>query len=414
MVAVALLLFLIIGVGVIFKSASSAVGLSEATGSIFAQVRAINQQLESDIHGINKSGFLVIRCRAEKITPTVDTDYDPNNFRFRRYDQISFISTGKFTSRTGAWQSNNLFADTSTSNIARVWYGQLYVEKDSPASNQATAVGANYPPTSLVGPHAPAGASTPTLASLPLDPTYEGGFLLGRQAMLLLNPPPAAPPANSVYPAGYTSIGYSPTVVNTMYAGTPGVSNAGVESATVPWITSSRLDVAYTTLSQEMTNINNGTYAGAALAQRYCYRLKVLPSPNQTAVGGPGTPYLPNGIFRTHPVLAKGVASFAVDWTDGTTDGNKNLNWYGLNKGSAGSYAVDSTATTPNSFGGTVDNAATNIIPSDPNGVDSYCAIFKPSDAASWPKALRFSYRITDSNDRLSGGRTFVCVIDLP
>src|SRR5271169_5918520 len=46
-----------------------AVGLSEATSDIFAKARAINQQIESDVSGINKSGFLVIRCRAEKVPP---------------------------------------------------------------------------------------------------------------------------------------------------------------------------------------------------------------------------------------------------------------------------------------------------------------------------------------------------------
>ena len=265
MVAVALLLFLIIGVGVVFKSASSAVGLSEATGSVFAQVIAIYQQLESDVHGISKIGFLVIRCRAFR--PSGDSDFDPNNIRFRRYDQISFISTGKFTETArrclpeplGLCRHHHLqhrprLVRPRLRRKGRRWW------RSRRNHCLAASITRRHLSSGLTG-AATGHHADPELFCL--DPTYEGGFLLGRQAMLMLNPP--ATVFTGTYPSGYASISqYTPT--NTLTATSPAAAaspprvpsdhhrsptDAAVENQTTLLPSPlSRVDVAYTSLSQ--------------------------------------------------------------------------------------------------------------------------------------------------------------------
>src|ERR1044071_6416709 len=60
-VAVALLVVVILGVGLIFQHASAAVGVSQRTLEILSNVRSVQTQLERDISGIDKNCFLVIR-----------------------------------------------------------------------------------------------------------------------------------------------------------------------------------------------------------------------------------------------------------------------------------------------------------------------------------------------------------------
>ncbi len=391
MVAVSLLVVIILSVGIVFKSTGNAVGLGQATGEMFAKVRAINQQIVSDVHGMDRNGFLIIRCRAER-----QGDFGFSADRFRRHDQISFISTGKFPNRTGAYQQTQVFADNSTANSARIWYGQLIVAKDPWA--------------------APAGTDLPTSAVLnTADPAYESGFWLGRQAMLLLNPPAAGA---SEFPAGFTDINLT---LAASYSGTPHPSNNGPESsvASTP-ITMSRVDVAYTTLPQIMANLSGGF----PNQPDYCYRLKTLPSPTTTGIAdASGNPYLPNGVLRMHPVFATGLPSFAIDWTDGTPDGNGNLKWFGWNTGQNGSYSVELAPPADGSRANFPNNGNFYKPPAGLAGTefsdqkiakDNYEVVFTPANSTLWPKALRFTYRITDSNDRLNGGRSFVCVVDLP
>ncbi len=226
--------------------------------------------------------------------------------------------------------------------------------------------------------------------------------------MLLLNPP-ATPTV-----AGYATIDNAAV----LYTGITGASNYSKEATVVPNITASRIAVAYTTVPQIMNTAPLNAAAPAPAIPAYCYRLKTLPSPAATnIVDASGNPFLPNGVLRMHPILAQGVPSFAVDWTDGALDANGNLKWYGYNTGTAGQYGDGPTAAlfnaqtnSPSNYAG--PNPAIESVGAA-NG-DIYEALFTPANRTLWPKALRFTYRITDSNDRLNGGRSFVCVVDLP
>jgi hypothetical protein len=417
MVAVSLLTVIILSIGVVFKSTGNAVGLGEATGDMFSKVRVINQQLVSDVHGMDRNGFLIIRCEAEETGANGDADAQDQTDRFRRYDQISFISTGKFPNRTGSYQAANIFSDNTVSSSARIWYGQLLIEKDRAGADETVTpstssrpvlAGGNTSgliPNSLVGPRF---ATNVDYAASPLDPAYESGFTLGRQALLLLNPP-----SGSSFPAGYRSI----DVNASLYTATTPVTNGPASNEPQrPVISASRIGVAYTTVPQIMATVAtlNTFPMSTGTMSLYCYRLKTLPSPTATNIlDVTNNPSLPNGILRMHPIFAQGVPSFAVDWTDGTVDTNGNIQWFGCNSGSAGSYSIKaaSTANTARTHSSATYGGVSFEFS---NATDVYSVGFSPAKPTFWPKALRFTYRITDSNDRLNGGRTFVCVVDLP
>ena len=73
--------------------------------------------------------------------------------------------------------------------------------------------------------------------------------------------------------------------------------------------------------------------------------------------------------FKMMPVMLQGVSNFAVAWTDGTSSGGQ-LNWY------------------------------------------STAQIF--SQGGTYPKALKFTYQVTDTKNVLQGGRTFVHIVKVP
>src|ERR1035437_733299 len=89
-ISVSLLVVVILGVGLIFQSATSAVGVSQKMLDILSNVRSIQDQVDRDVAGMDKNCFLVIRS---------GTFVD--NGVVNRCDLVSFISYGSFRHRTG-------------------------------------------------------------------------------------------------------------------------------------------------------------------------------------------------------------------------------------------------------------------------------------------------------------------------
>ncbi len=58
MVAVSILVIIILSIGVLFKGAGQSVGISQASLEMLSNVRATQQQIERDVSGLNKKGFL--------------------------------------------------------------------------------------------------------------------------------------------------------------------------------------------------------------------------------------------------------------------------------------------------------------------------------------------------------------------
>jgi hypothetical protein len=292
---------------------------------MLSNVRATQQQLERDVSGLNKNGFLVIRCGYFNYT-----DPKTGKVTAERCDQLSFLSYGSFPHRTGTLSGTNQLADSTTSPSAFVWWGQLALEK---AGANATA---------------PPGFQNPNEGvPLPLDQrpmgVNEGDFTLGRSTMILV-------PSNS----GSSSVSPNGTAIAAFLDNPPGTppyplsaidyygnyAAAGHKLSNTPFpgetsdITQSRIDAAATSSGDIMACVQQAlavsgrttTYSvGLPLqnsynrfeADHFCYRRGALSSPYDGTKFGACPQYV-NGYFRTVPIVMQGVSSFAVDWTDGS------------------------------------------------------------------------------------------------
>lgn len=377
MVAVALLVGVILAVGMVFQGTSKAVSLSQATTEAFTGVRSLQSKIEKDLSGLDPNGFLLIRSRT---------------LAGRRFDQIAFLSNGSFRNPTGGNVGGNAtFVDRSVANAARVWYGHLVIAADGVSTLDANGTPVTYASQ----------ASAVALNALPTG-QRDQDFVLGRQATLLF-------PDD-----GYGGAGFTITSVQGLpilaFRAIPTVSpdiqiSAAIPAANMPTgetgancsITSSRCAAA----GFPSTVIKNSIMVNAVSAatgirsnatyelDNYCYRFRALPN-----IWSSGS--VANAYFRMHPILLSGVPSFAVEWSDGSTNTTTGaLNWYGY--GNRKSAVASLTEPTPS--GGSADD---------------YVAQFSFDSKAQWPKALRFTYRVTDPQDRLAGGRTFVQVVALP
>ncbi len=378
MTAIGLLLLIIAGVGIIFKAATGSVSLSQANMEMMSNIRAVQGQIERDIGGLERNGFIVIRSREEPVTGG------------RRFDQLAFLANGSFPNRTGNNLSASPFTDRTTANSALIWYGHLMFEGTSSPPDQSTAVAIN---------------AIPTAAS-------DNGYTLGRHATLLLAEDGGGT-ANRITAGGITVIAHD----DIRLSSSP-ITSLITETSSAH-ISSARFSAATITSGQLMQSIVNavGTRAvGTARyeADNYCYRFKTLPNPyaNANEAGITAASKLTNAYFRMHPILLPGVPDFAVEWSDGTL-------WAATDTDPVTSATVVAErVNTPRWFGRSDPKYGTTpgTDPTEPalaNG-DDYTAQFSYDNRSKWPKALRIRYRVTDPNNRLSGGRDFTQIIKIP
>jgi len=407
MVAVSILIVVILAVGMIFSSASKAVGTSQQMLDMLSNVRAVQWQLERDLAGLDKNAFLVIRSGTFT-----------HNGVTRRCDLLTFFSHGSFPHRTGTNSSSTPFTDSGNSPYARITWGQLALESTGTpwndlAVNQVNPLDLNQAPTGIKVNNGVVDAS---------------GMILGRNAMLLF-------PANhgtlvdinnggtwlaafqNDFNNGYLAIDYSRAT------GSPisGESNAH--------ITRSRVDAAATTASQIASLMATITANRAAYlryeADHFCFRHSAVRSPYDA-------PNVINGYFRMHPIALQSVSSFIVEWTDGSVYVANDID---IITGETIPATPTTTPPTPpdprlgttrwfglgysKAFGNTqshvVDPFPRVADPGDTPRRDNYCAIFSYDvPQASWPTALRFRYHVEDPSGRLQGGRDFVQIVKLP
>ncbi len=375
-ISMAIVTVIILCVGVVFQSASSAVGTSQALLDETDSIEAIGHLLRRDIAGMDKRAFLTIRSRM----------LDAHNPASPRFDQMAFLAYGSFPDRTGSADSNHPFLDNTLANAAHIWWGQLIVERYNPPDPSYVNLDLQIPAQQYSGPptqsNVMGGRGRPQ-PGLPTGVYYDGhqGILnenecvLGRHATLLL----PGPSVNGyIAPAGYVLRAYD------------GINSRGIES--------SRFDVA-AVLPEQIRNIGLGGVTT-------CFRFHVpyspydIQVPDQTFNGNDQTvresPFV-TAAFRMYPIVLAGVSSLKIDWTNGTLDAHGQLAWYG-----------------PTNFKG--DNRIESIFPDDPASPDRdhYQAGFSGDDQSLWPRALRVTYHLVDPNHRLQGGRDIVEMISLP
>ena len=512
LVALSILIILMAAVGEIFSLAGRTVRVGQATLAAMSSVRSMESQIAGDIHHLDTNGFLVIRqryyaplwqqsvqyepgdevedtagnyylCQQSNITQagittgpsvpanaatggTVDWQTltgSAGQYPIWRADQICFMETGDFHSRSGSGSgAGATMAGSLFSNKAIAWFGQL--------SASYGVSGLNY-----------AGGAAPAIAGgvggvdqyeqpywsqdswvplgTPPSGQTSGQFYFGREQTLLL--PFGGGTAGSDV---YTDPFYDPA---NFASGSPGVSyfaptSSGATEAAAT-ATSSRLDAAYDSIPVPAdllsatitagggTGTIEGYVNGLPLVSPYyslddiadflCYRHSTLISPSavKNAVPTPAPPLPPppgsaamlNGYYRMAPIMLQGVPSFSVDWTDGSTG-----TFTGTNNGQAVSatapdwYGLDgnSSPTTPTkNANGPQFPLAMGTLPAPyiPNKIAVYgnspasflgpvTYVFYAGNKALWPRALKITYCVTDPNNRLQGGRFVTQVVELP
>ena len=247
LVALSILIILMAAVGEIFSLAGRTVRVGQATLAAMSSIRAVESQIARDIHHLDTNGFLVIRqreyapywqtgvqyepgdevqyitgggsqfflCQQANITqagvtgvPSIPTTAGGGTVDWKtltgaagqypiwRADQISFIETGNFHSRTGSIfdsSTGTLGPETTaaylTANKALVWFGQFSASYGpvgynfpNPTAYSAPLSAAQY--TDVEHPCWPQNSWVP-LGTPPSGQT-SGQFYFGRQAMLLI------------------------------------------------------------------------------------------------------------------------------------------------------------------------------------------------------------------------------------
>ena len=492
LVALSILIILMAAVGEIFSLAGRTVRVGQATLAAMSSIRAVESQIAHDIHHLDTNGFLVIRqryyapywqtgvqyepgdeveftgsfylCQQANVTQTgysgtplsvpggtSATVWQPltlpaavGQYPIWRADQICFMETGNFQSRSGSVQpyaapTNATMASYLASNKAMVWFGQMTASYASAPSS----VHANYAALTneYSGGYLSPGVEQPCWPQdswvpqgTPPSGQTSGQYYFGREATLLV--PPGSLTFGSVLYADPFYYG----AVNPAANGSPGVSSiypytvntsgsgytSESESATA---TSSRLDAAYDavppalgigTIEGYISSLpdTTSTTSLATIADYLCYRYSTLitPAASDVDAGNPVEQNL-NGYYRMAPIMLQGVPSFAVDWTDGTSAlpvgaTVTQLEWYGLD-GNTGPRSSPTITNTNGPMLSLSDNTATPVLVADPaTGGEDY--VFYAGNRPEWPKALKITYAVTDPNNRLQGGRFVTQVVKLP
>ncbi len=386
MVALALLVVIFLAIGEAFTSAGTALRAGESTLEMTANVRAAQYQFAHDLHRLDTNGYLIIRSRI--ITLPDGTQGRADQLGFMVHETVT-NPTGSYGTETGGGATTNgTLSDFLQSNSAAIWYGQLVLERHAGqgagyCQGQKVPLGAlPYPLTT----NFPAAATT-------LHPT-DYDFVLGRHVTLLVAPDSAR--ANRVTMGGINDAAYSNILYNT-----PAVAPCMAEANFPADITSSRLAVADLTPQQVMEGIivamqvNDKLYPndpeGLFIANNYCYRFGATINAYSSGLG------IMNGYYRGTPEFLRGVDSFSVDWASATPDGE--LVWHGLPDASsipAANPSIEPPLTPTSGLG------------------DQYIATFDQSNRASWPAALKISYRVCDRHNLLPQGRTYTQVVTLP
>ncbi|AQT68528.1 Type II secretory pathway, component PulJ [Anaerohalosphaera lusitana] len=119
MLAMALLLALLVGSGVVFSEAIKAHRAAKATSEVSSKLRAITQQLEADFRGLQETGEVAVAWQAVPL----DHDGDGTTDEYVRLDRIMFFADGDFATY-GTWRTDTTSTDGQmlNGNLARVCY----------------------------------------------------------------------------------------------------------------------------------------------------------------------------------------------------------------------------------------------------------------------------------------------------
>jgi type II secretory pathway pseudopilin PulG len=430
-VSIAILVIIILSVGVTFSGASKSVSVSNATMEMMSGVRAAQSRIQEDVSHLDRNGYIAIRVRLNNPGPGNAANGQPLAEISYHFDQISFIANGDYSNRTGA-DTSTPFTDSSSASAAHIWIGQGVLEALNPPVESAN------PPVSSY-------FSSDQSVMTPIDQLPTGAFpnnpggikqaemtLMRHQALLMPGPRDGT---SHITPAGnkVAAHGGLENVPANFVSGSNTVDgvNAHISSSRYCVVAQTPAEVYRSILADTPANAWSNHPFAVPEIDLFTYRFRALATVYDTQVNN--NPFA-NGYFRTTPVMLQGVSSFKIEWTDGkiyppTDSRGGQLKWYGPTQLSGGNaypnpsgnpsptydpliYGYDGSAPGLQleevSSTGIIHNVGGNGV----NTGDHYSVAFNYSNKDRWPKALRFTMHIF--SDRLSGGRDFVQVVNLP
>ena len=433
MVAVALLSLVIVGVSLAFKSTITAVNTANAATDTFAGVQTVERQLSADLHGLDKSGFLVIRQRlVATLGYNAATSYHQGDHvldagtqyialrdvpaglgapsavgspywqvSYDYADQLVFMAHGRFPNMSGAMTGgvapfSITFADRTVADAGVVWYGHVlpvnvgegtYTAASDPMTGIDPAVPANETQM-ILGRH--------VFLMLPNDTTLRH-HLVGTSPNYLTSPYFCVDPAAQALGTGTWNYTYDICPAGTFNVRAYDPRFTAVFSTPSEFMQSMAATLGAAPFS------GRSTAQGQSFEATYlCYRFRTLQQPQLDPID------LAHGAVRTSPTMLPGTASFHVEWSYGPPNLLPTTH-PAYNAGSATPvwYGYDATTGTTTAAGGIIE-------PPIATTGDLYTAQFSFDSQPLWPKALRITYRVVDPGNYLQGGRTVVQVINLP
>jgi hypothetical protein len=372
LLATVVTLIMMILINQLFFNTTQAISRGVALSQIMAGSRAVSEQFEIDFDkmiGPSDGGFLVIINR--KYPGVTVKTKDGEITRDVRSDQIVFIRDAAGLEALTP-SSTNGFANSTTANHARVWYGHaLRTNPDG------------------TGPAADLGADPNRIAT---------NWILGRQALLLAGAGASNTHANndSVFDttvAGYTSI--PPALA--LYSGLTDVSDETLADITGGHLLASDLYSSYKTKAYQYTF---ALFDGAAPG-----RLRVNPLPS-------GTGYESWKIAQMHAFFMENVSDFIVEFAADVEDGpfiagfpenepdihggTRNLVWYGMGISNlTADWWEDNFPDPPPPPTPNAERPDFEVIANE-----EVRWTFRHDYAPHWPYLIRIRYRLHDPNGK--------------
>ncbi|MCA9284559.1 MAG: prepilin-type N-terminal cleavage/methylation domain-containing protein [Phycisphaerales bacterium] len=477
MVAVAIFVLVILGVGKIFGTIGRVTTVGEANGNIMQGLPAIERQMRRDLAGLSHDGFMVLRhvlvpndIRGSTPNLLLDPTLGPN--ATFRCDQLLFFANGRNVSAgfAGSYDLENPqnganAGGNQQATVARIYYGHAYqIPADRlPQGTLADAAGSDTSLNGLLTPWAyePVGSANLDLVQWP-NGTNLGAvngtqprpaeWIVARQAVLLAD--------DGGGPTFFYSnvANSSPSIWLNTAAGdwVPPLSN--------PWLRNSRVDIAASQVNDIRRRIqfdgsgNFRPWIGADGQRSAMLNALFYPRAERLAP----TMYRADQ-FLVSTALASGVRSMAIEWTmaDGVgrvTDENGVVGfdsntgqallgmyvpatapqpWFGMHDDSLGTITlgeyfpdgpqsgvrlplypgVFQTAYTVPGFNGA--SAGISVVETvfglnQDQPLDAFGAADPDLGYTPWPTALRVTLLVGDPRGRSEVERPVQFVIDLP
>ncbi|MCA9256862.1 MAG: type II secretion system protein [Phycisphaerales bacterium] len=424
LVTLGLVSIVIVSVSQIFRISSNAAAVTAANGSLIEKARAVNETLESEVRNMAANGFLAIVC-----PPPIRHDVELQNGPTipLQVDRIAFLARG------------NPEEYESPSDPTRPTAGDPTLEKLGPATSSEAVI---Y--------FGPGDATTKNTFGIINTLQLENNFLLTHEwpfihrAILLL---PELPPSRDIswVTRNMDSMFVTGGIFNNQ-AGLPAQYAGGVTDIIY---SSATLRANVRTFAQLLMDKDWNTDLGSNYPSIAAFWSPSV-APQTLTVNAAAT-NMRNFYRRSGATFTFGLADFRVEWTDGrpidpigadglvsTGDENLNTRWFGIRPdptipvtpadladlttvtGPADTatgvpyfaYARHRTYVDPNlSSAEQLAEQAINDVFHDriewPRGSDAgtpetmYRAIWRTDTWEYRPKALRFTYRLYDENDRI-------------